>query len=90
MTAMYATSAEVQQDLTDLCSTVGITIENTAAALLYGTTAEPRAALTRLRDALASTIYRERTLRTGDEESFLTVLDAIDRTVTIKIRRTLA
>ncbi|MFD6401215.1 hypothetical protein [Nocardia sp. NPDC060249] len=89
MTAMYATSAEVQQDLTDLCSTVGITIENTAPALLYGTATEPRVALSQLRDALAATIYRERSVRTGDEESYLTVLDAIERTTTIKIRRNL-
>ena len=90
MTAMYATSAEVQQDLTDLCSTVGITIESTAPALMYGTAAEPRTALSQLRDALGTTIYRERNIRTGNEESYLTVADAIDRTITIKIRRNLA
>lgn len=89
MTAMYTTSAETQQNLTDLCSSSGITIETTAPALLYGTATEPRAALTRLREELATTVFRIRTVCAGGEESFVTVLDAIDRTTTIKIRRNL-
>lgn len=90
MTAMYATTAEVQQNLTDLCSSSGITIGNTAPALLYGTAADPRAALALLRNELSMTVFRERTACAGDEESYVTVLDAVDRTTTIKIRRNLA
>lgn len=87
MTSMYATSAEVQQELSELCATVGITIEDSAPALLYATAADPRTALAQLRTALKATIYRERTATDGAEESFVTVLDGIDRTITIKIRR---
>ncbi|AHD24255.1 hypothetical protein Y013_25110 (plasmid) [Rhodococcus pyridinivorans SB3094] len=89
MTSMYATRTQVQQELSNLCAKVGVTTEGTAPALLNTTAADPRAALAQLRDALKATIYRERTAADGAEESFITVLDAIDRTVTIKIRRPL-
>ncbi|MGV9750793.1 hypothetical protein [Nocardia farcinica] len=35
-------------------------------------------------------MFRERAVRSGAEETYITVLDPIDRTVTIKIRRVLS
>ncbi|MFF0492593.1 hypothetical protein ACFYTQ_26485 [Nocardia sp. NPDC004068] len=90
MASMYATKAEVQQELSSVCARVGIAVEATDSALLYTTATDPRTALKELRSALDATIFRVRTTSIGAEESWITVLDAIDRPMTIKIRRQLA
>ncbi|VFA92979.1 Uncharacterised protein [Nocardia farcinica] len=59
-------------------------------AVLYAHADDPRAAADALRERLRRSVFRERAVRSGAEETYITVLDPIDRTVTIKIRRVLS
>ncbi|OXR42312.1 hypothetical protein B7C42_05511 [Nocardia cerradoensis] len=88
MTVVYATNDEVRQDLSHICASVDIEVEDSAGTLIYGVAADSRKALAQLRTALGP-IYRIRTARAGDEESWITFLDTIDRSFTVKIRRQL-
>jgi len=84
---MYPSNQEVRDELSALCTASGVKIEDSTTTMLYGVSDSPRSSLETLRELLRTTIFRERSANTGDQEAYVTVLDAIDRTVTIKIRR---
>ena len=88
MTVIYETNDQVRQALSEICANAGIVVKDSAETLIYGVARDSREALERLHTALQST-YRIRTSRAGDEESWITFLDSIDRSFTIKIRRQL-
>ena len=88
MTVAYASNDEVRQELSQICASVDIDVEDSAGTMIYGVAVDSRKALAQLRMALEPS-YRIRTARAGDEESWITFLDTIDRSFTVKIRRQL-
>lgn len=86
---MYPSNQEVRDELSALCMESGVKVEDSTTTMLYGVSEDPRTSLGNLREMLRKTVFRERSAGVGDQEAYITVLDTIDRTVTIKIRRTL-
>ncbi|MFI6958686.1 hypothetical protein ACIBJI_35125 [Nocardia sp. NPDC050408] len=87
MAGMYASNQQVRDELIAHCKASGAVIEDSTPAMIYASSADPRRTITDLRNTLADTLFRERTAHDGDQEAFITVLDAIDRTITVKVRR---
>ncbi|MBF6393805.1 hypothetical protein IU443_28155 [Nocardia farcinica] len=87
---MYPSLEEVRAELTGLAAECGVTVAESSPSVLYAHADDPRAAAAALRERLRRSVFRERAVRSGDEETFITVLDPIDRTVTIKVRRVLS
>lgn len=86
---MYPSNQQVRDELSALCTASGVKVEDSTTTMLYGVSDDPRSSLTALRELLHKTVFRERSASPGDQEAYVTVLDTIDRTVTIKIRRNL-
>lgn len=89
MVGIYSSSQQVREELAALCKACDAVVEDSTSNLLYATAAEPRRVLKELRIKLQQTPFRESSVQIGDQESFITLLDTIDRSFTVKIRRML-
>lgn len=89
MAGMYGSSQEVRDELIAVCRECGIKVENSTPTIIYAVSDDPRASLVDIRDRLQRTIFREYAIREGDQEAYVTVLDSIDRPITVKVRRLL-
>lgn len=85
---MYPSNEQVQGELSELLRASGAEVHRVGVNEVDSSSPDPGRAIQQFRERLTNTVFRERSEpRITDTESQLTVLDLIDRTISVTVRR---